>query len=402
LLTFFSKKVSISFIYRLNFKIIDEFMNNKSVLIIAGETSGDIHGANLIREMKNLIPDLQFYGIGGERMEKEGTELFYNVNQMSLIGVTEILSHIPFIYKVINRMVSIVEEKNPNLIILIDYPGFNIRLGGRLKKLGKRIFYYISPQVWAWGERRIKKIAKFTDKMAVILPFEEKIYRSAGIDVSFTGHPLLDITKTDVSREEFFRISSLSEDKMTIGLLPGSRIQEVKTLLPEMLKAIKIIKGRLDDIQGIVSISPMIAKTIYKEVIGKNFLISAVENFNYPIMKHSDLLIVASGTATLEAAIFETPMIIVYKVSPVTYFFAKLFVKIPNIGLVNIIAQEKIVPEIIQKRSLADDIADEMERIIKYPEIMNKMREDLKKTKKALGNTGASKRAAEMALKLLD
>ena len=150
-------------------------MNNKSVLIIAGETSGDIHGANLIREMKNLMPDLQFYGIGGERMEKEGTELFYNVNQMSLIGVTEILSHIPFIYKVINRMVSIVEEREPNLIILIDYPGFNIRLGRRLKKLGKRIFYYISPQVWAWGEKRIKKIAEFTDKMAVILPFEEKI-----------------------------------------------------------------------------------------------------------------------------------------------------------------------------------------------------------------------------------
>ena len=377
-------------------------MNNKSVLIIAGETSGDIHGANLIREMKNLMPDLQFYGIGGERMEKEGTELFYNVNQMSLIGVTEILIHIPFIYKVINRIVSIVEDRNPNLIILIDYPGFNIRLGRRLKKLGKRIFYYISPQVWAWGERRIKKIAEFTDKMAVILPFEEKIYRNAGIDVSFTGHPLLDITKTDMSGEEFFKTCRLSNDKMTIGLLPGSRIQEVKTLLPEMLKAFKIIKGRLDNIQGIVSISPMITKMVYNDIIGKNFSISAVENFNYPIMKHSDLLIVASGTATLEAAIFETPMIIVYKVSPITYFFAKLFVKIPNIGLVNIIAEEKIVPEIIQRRSLAEDIADEMERIIKYPEAMNKMREDLKSVKKKLGNTGASKRAAEMALELMD
>lgn len=377
-------------------------MNNKSVLIIAGETSGDIHGANLIREMKNLMPDLQFYGIGGERMEKEGTELFYNVNQMSLIGVTEILSHIPFIYKVINRIVSIVEDRNPNLIILIDYPGFNIRLGRRLKKLGKRIFYYISPQVWAWGERRIKKIAEFTDKMAVILPFEEKIYRNAGIDVSFTGHPLLDITKTDMSGEEFFKACRLSNDKMTIGLLPGSRIQEVKTLLPEMLKAFKIIKGRLDNVQGIVSISPMITKMVYNEIIGKNFSISAVENFNYPIMKHSDLLIVASGTATLEAAIFETPMVIVYKVSPITYFFAKLFVKIPNIGLVNIIAEKKIVPEIIQRRSLAEDIADEMERIIKYPESMNKMREDLKNVKKKLGNTGASKRAAEMALELMD
>ncbi|NVM01288.1 MAG: hypothetical protein HWN67_03065 [Candidatus Helarchaeota archaeon] len=183
------------------------------------------------------------------------------------------------------------------------------------------------------------------------------------MDVTFIGHPLLDVTKTDVSKEEFFSLCKLSKDKMTIGLLPGSRIQEVKNLLPEMLKVIKIINGRINNVQGIVSTSPMIEKMVYKEIIGENSAVSAVESLNYQIMKYSDLLIVASGTATLEAAIFETPMIIVYKVSPITYFFAKLLVKIPNIGLVNIIAKEKIIPEIIQRRSLAEDIAHEIEKL---------------------------------------
>ncbi len=374
----------------------------KSILIIAGEVSGDMHGASLIREMKKLKPDLVFYGIGGEMMKEEGVELFYDIKQMSLFGVTEIVRHIPFVYKVINRLISIVKERNPEIVILIDYPGFNIRLGKRLKKLGKKIYYYISPQVWAWGKSRIKKIAKITNKMAVILPFEEEIYREAGIDVSFIGHPLLDITKTDVTKEEFFKKCRLSKDKITIGLLPGSRIQEIKNLLPEMLKALKILEKRIGNIQWVVTTSPMIEKRVYDEIIGNNFPIPAVDKYNYPIMKHSDLLIVASGTATLESAIFGTPMIIVYRVSPITYFLAKIFVKIRNIGLVNIIAKEKIIPEIIQKKLLAEETAETAEKIIKSEETINKMRKDLENVKKMLGNPGASKRAAQFAVELME
>ena len=377
-------------------------MSNKSILIIAGEVSGDIHGANLIREMKNSVPNLHFFGIGGDRMKEEGAELFYHINQMSLIGLTEIIKHLPFVFNVINRIVLIAKERNPDLIILIDYPGLNIRIGKRLKKLKKRIFYYISPQVWAWGKNRIKKIAEFTDKMVVILPFEEEIYQNAGIDVEFVGNPLLDIVKTDLTKEEFFTKNQLSRNKITIGLLPGSRIQEIRNLLPEMLKAMKIITEKTKNIQGIISISPSIEKSIYDEIIERNFPVKSVEKFNYPIMKYSDLLIVASGTATLEATIFETPMIIVYKVSPITFLFAKLFVKIPYIGLANILAKEKIVPEIIQKKLLGEEIAKEIEKVIKNTEIMEKMRENLGRIKTMLGSSGASKRAAELALKLIN
>ncbi len=377
-------------------------MSNKSILIIAGEVSGDIHGANLIREMKNSVPNLHFFGIGGDRMKEEGAELFYHINQMSLIGLTEIMKHLPFVFNVINRIVSIAKERNPDLIILIDYPGLNIRIGKRLKKLKKRIFYYISPQVWAWGKNRIKKIAEFTDKMAVILPFEEEIYQNAGIDVEFVGNPLLDIVKTDLTKEEFFTKNQLSRNKITIGLLPGSRIQEIRNLLPEMLKAMKIITEKMENVQGIISVSPSIEKSVYDEIIEGNFPVKSVEKFNYPIMKYSDLLIVASGTATLEATILETPMIIVYKVSPITFLFAKLFVKIPYIGLANILAKEKIVPEIIQKKLLGEEIAKEIEKVIKNPEIMEKMRENLGRVKTMLGSSGASKRAAELALKLIN
>jgi len=377
-------------------------MSNKSILIIAGEVSGDIHGANLIREMKNSVPNLHFFGIGGDRMKEEGAELFYHINQMSLIGLTEIIKHLPFVFNVINRIVLIAKERNPDLIILIDYPGLNIRIGKRLKKLKKRIFYYISPQVWAWGKNRIKKIAEFTDKMVVILPFEEEIYQNAGIDVEFVGNPLLDIVKTDLTKEEFFTKNQLSRNKITIGLLPGSRIQEIRNLLPEMLKAMKIITEKMKNVQGIISVSPSIEKSVYDEIIERNFPVKSVEKFNYPIMKYSDLLIVASGTATLEATIFETPMIIVYKVSPITFLFAKLFVKIPYIGLANILAKEKIVPEIIQKKLLGEEIAKEIEKVIKNTEIMEKMRENLGRIKTMLGSSGASKRAAELALKLIN
>lgn len=377
-------------------------MGTKSVLIIAGEVSGDMHGANLIREMKKSEPDLCFWGIGGERMKQEGVELLYHINQMSLIGFTEVIKHIPFVYGVIGRIAELVEERKPQVVILIDYPGFNVRLGKRLKKTGCKIFYYISPQVWAWGKGRIKKIARITDKMAVILPFEEEIYRKAGIDAVFVGHPLLDTAKTEVTREEFYKTTGLAKDKITIGLLPGSRIQEIEPLLPEMLKSLHSISETAGNVQGVVSMSPTIDKEIYDEIISKHFPIPLIPEYNYPIMRYCDILVIASGTATLEAAVIGTPMIIVYRVSPITYFFAKLLVRIPYIGLANIIAQRQIIPELIQRKSLAGDITAELEKMLANPAIGDGMRKELNDVKKKLGSPGASKRAAKMAVELMN
>lgn len=377
-------------------------MDKKSVLIIAGEVSGDMHGANLIKEMKKTAPDLEFWGTGGELMKHEGAELLYHINQMSLIGLTEVIKHIPFVYKVLDRITQFAEERKPQIVILIDYPGFNIRLGRRLKKINRKIFYYISPQVWAWGKRRIKKIAGITDKMAVILPFEEKIYKEAGIDAVFVGHPLLDTVYTSVTKDEFIADTGLSPDKLTVGLLPGSRVPEVENLLPEMLESLRKVAEKLADVQGIVSMSPMIDKSVYDKITAGYPLVPLIPEYNYPIMRHSDILIIASGTATLEAAIFGTPMIITYRVSPVTYLFAKLLVKVRYIGLANIIAGKQIIPELLQKKSSAANVGEELENMLTRPVIRETMRTELQEVKEKLGTPGASRRAAQIAIELMN
>ena len=371
-------------------------------MIIAGEASGDLHASGLVRELYRLDPALEIFGIGGDKMQHEGVNLLYHINQMSVLGFGDVIKRFPFFRKVYSHLVALMKEKQPQLIILIDYPGMNLKIAKAAKKLGIKVFYYIAPQVWAWGKGRIKKMATLVDKLAAIIPFEEKLFRQAGIDAHFVGHPLLEVLTTKLAKHEFLNQYNLSEKKQIIGLLPGSRITEVKRLLPEMIKTVSELKSQYSDIQIIVSRASSVDKNLYQNIIRNNSSVKLLENCTYEIMKYSDFLLVASGTATLESALLGTPLIVVYKVDPLSYFIGKKLVKINNIGLVNVIAEREIVPEFIQHEFNSENIIPTIAKMLFNQTERKQIILNLGQIKEKLGRKGASKKAAEMALSMLD
>ena len=375
-------------------------MNNK-VMIVAGEASGDLHGSGLVREMFNMQPGLDIFGVGGDRMQQHGVRLLHHINEMSVIGFWDVVKRFSFFRKVYRNLVSAMEKNRPDLLILIDYPGMNLKLAAAAKERGIKVFYYIAPQVWAWGSNRIKKMVRLVDKMAVIIPFEEKIFNNAGIDAKFVGHPLLEIVTSKIGRDEFFKRHSLIQNQKVLGLLPGSRLLEVKRLLPEMLQTARQLRNAHPEIQIIISKAESVAPDIYQEILQNNNQVKLVENSTYEIMNHSDLLIVASGTATLESALFTTPLIIVYKVDPISYLIGKQLVKIDSIGLVNVIAERKIVPEFIQRQFRWKRLLPETEKLLYDKDQRKKVISNLKKIKKKLGEPGASIKSAQIALETM-
>ena len=369
-------------------------MNSNSILIIAGELSGDVQGGKLVAAIKNISPDVSITGIGGDNMKDAGMELLRHIREMSFLGFSEVIKHLPLIRQIMNELTEWIETNRPETVVLIDYPGFNLRLAKKAKKLGCRVVYYISPQIWAWGAGRIKKISRLVDHMIVVFPFEEKIYRSAGIKVDFVGHPILEGLKSELSRDEFFEKHGLKSDKSLVGLLPGSRIQEVEKLYLPMIEAAELMKKELPALQTVTGVSPTLNEKMYSIIeTGKDLEHSKTA---YDVMQHSDLLFVASGTATLESACLGTPMIIVYKVSPVSWFLGKMLVKLKNIGLVNIVAGEQIVPEILQSEVTATRLASEGLSLLEDKTLMEDTRKRLVMVKDSLGKTGASQRAAEL------
>lgn len=376
-------------------------MNNKA-MIVAGEASGDLHGSGLVREMLKIQPDLEIFGIGGDRMKQQGVRLIYHINEMSVLGFWDVLKRFAFFKRVYRDLVSKMDEIKPDLLILIDYPGMNLKLARAAKTRDIKVFYYIAPQVWAWGSNRIQKMVRLVDKMAVIIPFEEKMFQEAGIDAKFVGHPLLETVNSKMGRDEFFQKHGLNQNQKVIGLLPGSRLLEVKRLLPEMLQTIRQLRDNHPEIQTIISKADSVTSNIYQEVLQNNNQVKLVENSTHEIMKHSDLLIVASGTATLESALFTTPLIIVYKVDPISYLIGKQLVKIDSIGLVNVIAEQKIVPEFIQHQFHSNRLLPEIEKLLFDKDQRKKVINNLKKIKKKLGKSGASARSAEIALETMN
>lgn len=374
----------------------------KKIMIIAGEASGDLHGSGLVRELYKLQPSLRVFGIGGDRMRQNGTELLYHINEMSVLGFWDVVKRFGFFRKVYRHLVETMEAEHPNLLILIDYPGLNLKLARAARLMGIKVFYYIAPQVWAWGSGRIKKMVSLIDKIAVILPFEAQLFQNAGLDAQFVGHPLLEIVDSKLDRDTFFSKHHLDRNQKLIGLLPGSRVLEVKRLLPEMLRSIAQLKEEHPSIQAIVSKADSVPLSVYREILYNDAPIQLIENSTYDIMKHSDLLLVASGTATLESALFRTPMIIVYKVDPITYLIGKQLIKINSIGLVNVIAGRPIVPEFIQAKFHRCYLLPEMKRLLFDQEYRNQMIQNLAILKEKLGTAGASARSAQLAIEILN
>lgn len=374
-------------------------INKKSVMVIAGEASGDIHGSRLVRAMKEKNSALFFSGIGGRDLRKEGVKTLVNSEELSVVGITEVFSKLIVILKAISMVKKSLKSMRPDLLILIDFPDFNLRIAGAAKKLNIPVLYYISPQIWAWRQGRVNKIGKLVDHMAVILPFEKQFYKKHNIPVTFVGHPLLDNSRIfDKS------LNKTTDNESVMGLLPGSRDGEIARHLPVMLEAARLISEQKKKIKFIVSVASSAKKKYiehiikkYKKTIDLDIVTDTVDK----IFKQCGLVVAASGTVTLEAAISVTPMIIIYKVSPISYWLGKIMIKINNIGLVNLIAGRKIVPELVQNKASPENIADKALAILNDSQGLEKLRNELCGIRDLLGGPGASERVADIALSML-
>jgi len=374
----------------------------KRVMIVAGEASGDLHGSNLVKAIHCIDPQIRFYGIGGEKLRSAGVEIVSDLSEMAVVGLTEVLSKLGFILGVRRKLKKILQEKHTDLLILIDYPDFNLSLAKEARKNGVKVFYYISPQVWAWRKGRIYKIAKLVDRMAVILPFEAAIYEGVKLDVSFVGHPLLDAIKKKYTCEEALKKFDLREGTTTVGILPGSRDSEVKRLLPAMLKAAEILEDRLPSVQFVLPLAGTLDHDFVAGIVDQSSAnVKIIKDNVYDVIGLSDIAMVASGTATLETAFLGIPMIIVYKISALSYLIGRAIINVDNIGLVNIIAGKTVVPELVQRDANPERMADEVYDILTSGARMNEMKRDLIDVSKKLGGPGASKRAAELVCEMI-
>ncbi len=378
--------------------------NSRKILIIAGENSGDLHASNLVKQLKRLDPTLEFIGLGGNQMKSAGVRLILNiVDRLAIIGFVEVLSKVNKIRRLFRRVRTILEHDRPCAAILIDYPGFNLRVARIAKSMGIAVIYYISPHVWAWRKGRIREIAKYVDKMLVIFPFEEGIYREAGVDVTYVGHPSLDVMKLTMTKEQVFERFQFDPNKKLIGLLPGSRKPEVERLLPVMLEAAEMIKARIPDVQFVI---PR-ASTVKKELIdyyieNAGIEVHVVDAHRYNVRSAMDFAIVASGTATLETAFLVCPMVILYKTSFLTWIIAKNLVSLPYIGLVNVVAGDMAVPELLQNEATPLNVANRVVKILSNPKEIETIRYELEKVKEKMGGPGASKRAAEQVFAVIN
>jgi len=374
----------------------------KKIFIIAGEVSGDIHGANLVSSVLKKSGDVEFFGLGGARMQGAGVKLYYNLVDVSVLGLFEVVKKYSLFKRIFAEAVARLDAERFDCVILIDYPGFNMRFAREVKKRGIGLIYYISPQVWAWGRKRIGTIKKLVDRLIVLFKFEEEMYRKSGLEVQCVGHPLLDLVRPSITKEESYRAFNLEEGKKTIALFPGSREFEVKALLPVMLKTAELIKMACPEVQFLIARVESLKEEVFSSVTEKAGLdIKIVAGRTYDVIEAADLVIVKSGTGTLETAILEKPMIITYKASLITYLLTRMLIKLPYIGLVNVIAGRKVAPEFLQFDARADLMAEEAVSLLKDTGKIERMKESLRAIKEKLGEGGANEKAAEVVLRFL-
>jgi lipid-A-disaccharide synthase len=373
----------------------------KKILIIAGEASGDLHGGNLVQAIRTVDPSISFRGVGGVHMQEAGVELLWNANEMGVVGLPGV-RRLFTILQVFRLVSATLRSWQPDLVILIDYPEFNLTVAGKAKKLGIQVMYYISPQIWAWRSGRISTISQRVDRMVVILPFEEAIYKEADVKVSFVGHPLLDVIRVKdeeaIPRSRYLK----NEASLLVGLLPGSRLSEISKLLPVMLDAATIITREISRVQFLVPLASTIRQEQVTSYLRERDLdLTVVENNTHEVIQMCEMIIAASGTVTLEAAILGTPLIVVYKVNPLTYWLGKRLVQVEHVALANIVAGETVAPELIQHEVTSERIAREAMGILEDSKRQAWIRQRFSEVREKLGSPGASTRAATIALELM-
>lgn len=370
----------------------------RCVMVIAGEASGDLHGAALVSAMRQRDPGLFFCGIGGDRLRTAGVRVAVDAASLAVVGITEVVSKMPALFRGLRAAKQMLRTLRPDLLILIDFPDFNLHVAGVAKKLGIPVLYYISPQIWAWRQGRVRKIGTLVDHMAVILPFEAAFYQQHRIPVTFVGHPLLDRAPCSVHR------GKTAGRGPVIGLLPGSRNREVARLLPPLLAAARLLRARRPDLRFVLSQAPSVDPDRLQRLLA-SFADLDIKPDPRPvaeIFQQVDLVLAASGTVTLEAAIAGVPAVIVYRVSALSYWMGRALIRVRHIGLANLIAGRTVVPELIQAQASAPRIADTAAAILADPEGLDRLRRDLAEVRDLLGGPGASQRVAGIAMDMME
>ena len=370
-------------------------------LISCGEPSGDLYAGALTREIRALDPSARILGLGGERFRAAGGEVVEDYRGLTVTGVSEALAVLPRSFATYRRLVRLARAERPDVFVPIDFPDFNFRLASTIRRLDIPVVYYVCPQLWAWRRSRLRSIKRFADRALVIFPFEEAFYREAGIAADFVGHPLLDLTGSARSREEFLRPLQLNPAAPTVALLPGSRPNEVQAILPDLVRAAQLVPSMVPDVQFVVARAPHLDDRAFAPLTAlTNGVrpVAVVEAQTDDVLAASDVVVTASGTATVQAAIHGRPMVIVYRLSPLTYRLVRAFAHVENVGMVNVLAGDRVVPELIQDAFTPRAVADEVVSLFRDPGRADRTRRALEGVRAKLGERGASRRAAQAIL----
>jgi len=371
------------------------------IFVSCGEPSGDLYAGALARELLTLEPSCEVSGRGGPEFQRGGGRLLADYRGLTVTGFTEIVSKVPALSATKRRLVAAARSDRPHVLVVIDYFGFNVRLARDIKQLGVPVVYYVSPQIWAWRPGRMKAIRAIADKVLVIFPFEEALYRDAGVPVEFVGHPLIDLVQTGGSRGAFLEPLGLNSNQPTVALLPGSRTSELRRILPALVTAAEQIRERVPGAQFVIARASNLDDSLFAPAHRSHGL-HIIEGRTDEVIASSDLVLTASGTATVQTALHDKPMVVVYRVSSLEYRLARPFVKLDTFAMVNLIAGERIVPELIQEAFTAEAVASEAVSLLTDPQRVARMRQGLARVRRKLGGPGASRRAAEAVLKVAE
>ena len=373
-------------------------------MVVAGEASGDLHGANLAREILDLDPQVTLYGMGGESMASAGVEILQDIANLAVMGIVEVLGRLWDIRQAMRKLTEQFTSQPPDLLILIDYPGFNLILAKKAKQLNIPVLYYISPKVWAWREGRVKQIKQFVDRLAVILPFEKEYFRQHGISVDYVGNPLLDSVQTKYSKKDFLKQHDIDPSSTIVGLMPGSRKTEISRLLPLFLQVAAKLSSAIKNTVFLLPLAPTLTiKDLEKSGLQEsNVDLRIISENHYDMMAACNAAMAASGTLTLELAILKVPLVVSYRVAPLSYLIGKHFIKVQFVSLVNLIAGKEVVRELLQNEATPENVFQEMFRLLKDREVQRNMKQQLAEVAGQLGGPGASKRTAKLALEMIE